>query len=448
MKTIVYFLIALSLAFVSCTDLLDVEPTDAISADEALKDKEGIKYAITGAYNTLQYVGSYGRNQVVVPDLASDNLDWAGTTPDYQEIDNIPVPAENSIIDGIWAVNYDGINRVNNVLARLPDIIDIGDDERSQFEGECLFLRALFHFNLAEYFGGIPIKTSPTTDLSNLDQARDALPEVLNQVVSDLVAAESLLPATAVPGKASSFSATALLARVYLTQFQLFGDPSMAQLAIAKAGQVIESGGYSLSPNYSDLFNLDETNETEPIFQVVFDAQNSNRLAQYFLPLSLTGRYEFAPTEELIGSYTANDSLRFQASIGFDTLNLPYCNKYTDKVYGTDRVIVVRLAEMYLIRAEARAYTNGNIVDIQSDINVVRTRAGLEETSASDIPSLKIAIAYERRHEFAFECQRWFDLVRTKTATLVLDIDENYMLFPIPQNEITTNNLMTQNPGY
>ena len=109
---------------------------------------------------------------------------------------------------------------------------------------------------------------------------------------------------------------------------------------------------------------------------------------------------------------------------------------------------VLRLAEMYLIRAEALAYTGGNVDDIRANLNVVRTRAGLDPVTAITHDELKLAIEWERRHEFAFESQRWADLVRTKRATLVLGIDENHTLFPIPLSELQTNKLMTQNPGY
>jgi hypothetical protein len=103
---------------------------------------------------------------------------------------------------------------------------------------------------------------------------------------------------------------------------------------------------------------------------------------------------------------------------------------------------------MYMIRAEARAYTNGNIEDIRNDINILRARAGLDPTTATDYPELKLAIESERRHEFAFESQRCSDLIRTKRATTILGIDEKYTLFPIPLSELQTNKLMTQNPGY
>jgi hypothetical protein len=101
-----------------------------------------------------------------------------------------------------------------------------------------------------------------------------------------------------------------------------------------------------------------------------------------------------------------------------------------------------------MIRAEAQAYSNGNIEDIRSDINILRQRAGLPPTPATTYDELKQAIENERRHEFAFESQRWSDLVRTKRAMPVLGINANQTLFPIPLSELQTNTLMTQNPGY
>jgi hypothetical protein len=445
MKKISYFLIVILIALGSCSKVLDVEPSQSISADEAIKDKTGLERAITGSYNALQLVGSYGRYQVIVSDLAADNLDWVATSVDYSEIAANDINAANTIVDGIWGANYDGLNRINNVLVKIPVIAGLTDDEKNTFEGEALFLRALFHFNLAGFFGGVPIKTSPTLDLTNVDQAPNTRDEVYIQVIEDLLAAENRLPKKAVAGHPSAYSATALLARVYLTRFHFSNLPEMATKAIEKADSVILNGGYNLAANYADLF---DGNETEPIFEVVFDAQNYNRLAQNFFPISLSGLYIIAPNAGFMSGFDSIDSIRRDNSFLIDSLNKPYCNKYRDIVTGTDRVLVLRLAEMYLIKAEALAYTNGNIDEIKTNINIIRTRAGLAGTEAEDIESLKMVIENERRHEFAYEGQRWQDLVRTKRATTVLGIDENATLFPIPLSEMQTNKLMKQNPGY
>ncbi len=445
MKTLTYLLILLIIVLSSCTKVLDVQPTQSISSEEAIKNKSGVDRAITGAYSALQYSGSYGRNQILVEDLAADNLVWTGTTQDYSQIANNLIPAENGVIDGIWSANYECINRVNNVLSRIDGIGDLTSDEHDMYKGDGLFLRALCHFNLVCFFGGVPIKTKPTLDLSNVDQARNTVSDVYTQIIGDLQSAEQLLPPTRTLGKASAYSAKALLARVYLTAFHLNENPEFASSAIAEAEQVINSGVFMLADSCQFLYN---GNATESIFEVVSDAQNRNLLAQYFFPRSLTGRYEVSPPAQFIQSYEAADTNRFNCSIAYDTINLPYGIKYKDITAGTDRVYVLRLAEMYMIHAEALAYTNGSIEAIRTDIDVIRKRAGLPPTLAADYPELKLAIEYERRHEFAFEGQRWSDLVRTKRATAVLGIDEKYTLFPIPLSEMQTNKKMTQNPGY
>ncbi len=445
MKNTIYILFVLLVTASSCSKILDVEPTQSISADQAITDKNGLDKAVTGAYNSLQSVGTYGRNQIIVNDLASDNLFWTGTTQEYSQIYNNDIPADNGVVDGIWSANYDGLSRVNNVLYRIDDITGLSTDEYKRYKGEALFLRALFHFNLSTFFGGIPLKTAPTLNLDNINQQRNTIEQVYNQVIADLLLAEELLPAFISVGRASSYSATALLARVYLTQFHQTNNLDAAGYAIAKADKVINEGGFILAPSFADLFN---GNTTEPIFEVIYDAQNSNRLAQYFFPRSLAGRYEVAPDAQFIAAFDVLDTIRFQSTLRYDLENKQYGVKYIDITAGTDRVMVLRLAEMYLIRAEARAYTSGDIDFIKSDIDAVRTRAGLPQTEAQDYAALKLAIENERRFEFAFEGHRWADLVRTKRATVVLGIDENSTLFPIPLSEMQTNNLMTQNLGY
>jgi starch-binding outer membrane protein, SusD/RagB family len=448
MKTITYILIAFSILLGACSKMLDINPTNAISSDEAIKDKSGVEKAITGSYDAFQLAGLYGRNRVILGDLAADNLVWSGTNYDYAQIDNNSVSIENGIIDGMWTGAYDGINRVNNILAALPGIGDLTEKERSKYEGEALFMRALFHFNLLIYFGGVPVMTEPTLNLDNLDRPRNSAGEVYDQIISDLTDAELKLPLPSeMPeGRANSFSATALLARVYLTRFHAEDKDEYAQLAVGKADQVIGEGGFSMVSPYGALYEGSDNGER--IFQIAFSAQDKNRLAEYFIPTSLAGRYEVAPSESLAQAFDPADSIRLAASIDKDKDSMLYCNKYMELVEGSDPVLVIRLAEMFLIKAEALAYTDGDIITIRENIDVVRTRAGLAPTEAETYDDLKLAIENERRFEFAFEGHRWFDLVRTKRATTILNIEEDYTLFPIPLSEMSTNKLMTQNHGY
>jgi starch-binding outer membrane protein, SusD/RagB family len=446
MKKIIFFLFALTFTIMSCNKVLDVKPTDSVVAEDAIQNKAGVEHALIGSYNALQATGLYYLNAIVVGDIAADNLTHTGTMMEYGQIERKPIPAENSIVEGMWSGAYNGINCVNNILVKLPGIPDITQAESDQYEGEALYIRALLHYYLATYFGGVPIQTQPTLDLSHIDIARNTLAEVYAQVITDLTTAKAKLSTSKVKGRADSYAASALLAKVYLSKFQQLGDQPSAGLAVTEATRVIDEGGYSLAPDYGSMFDP-ATNSSESIFEVVFDAQNFTRLAQYFYSRDLSGRYEFAPEAELILSYEPADTLRFKGSVAYFGTQ-PYGYKYKDVSGGTDHVYVFRLAEMYLIRAEALAYSNGDVSSIQADINTIRNRAGLANTTAATFPDLKLAIENECRHEFAFEGHRWPDLVRTRRATTVLGIDEKYTLFPIPLSEMQTNNLMKQNNGY
>ena len=444
MKKITNLFVVVTILISSCTKVLDVEPTASVSSDEAIKNKVGVERAITGAYTSLQAAGLYGRNAIIVGDIAADNLTWTGTTYDYFQFGNHAVAADNGIIDGMWTASYDGLNRVNNVLNVLPEIADITESDRNKAKGEALYMRALFHFNLLLYYGGVPLKTTPTLDISSVDQARNTPSDVFEQVITDLTEAETLLPEALPSGRTSSFAASAMLARVYLTRYHATGNETYAQQAIARADRLISQSSFSLSGDYAAIY---QPGNTEVIFEIAFDAQNKNRLAEYFFSRKLAGRYEVAPSQSLIDSYESGD-LRKDASIATDSEGKVYCIKYSELSAGSDAVIVSRLAEMYLIKAEALAYTNGDIDDIRALVDAVRTRAGLSGTTASDYASLRQAIENERRHEFAFEGHRWFDLVRTGKAAGLFGIEEKYTVFPIPLIEMQTNKLMVQNDGY
>lgn len=448
MKRNIFYLFALAFTIMSCNKVLDVKPTDSVAAEDAIQNKAGVEHALIGSYHALQATGLYYLNAMVVGDIAADNLTHTGTMMDYSHIENKPIPAENSIVEGMWSGAYNGLNCVNNILIKLPGIEGLTPDEYNQYEGEALYIRGLLHFYLVTYFGGVPIQTQPTLDLSRIEVARNSEAEVYTQIINDLTAAKAKLSKTKVKGRANKYAASALLARVYLSKFQILGDQPSANLAITESSYVIDSAGYTLATDYASLFNP-KNNTNESIFEVVFDAQNFTRLAQYYFSRNLSGRYEFAPETELIQSYEPADTLRLKASIAYDTVTKqPYGFKYKDVSGGTDHVYVLRLAEMYLIKAEALAYSGGDIKGIQNNINAIRHRAGIDSTTVATIPELKLVIENECRHEFAFEGHRWLDLVRTKRAVAVLGINEKYTLFPIPLSEKQTNNLMEQNPGY
>jgi hypothetical protein len=443
MKHVFYSLVIVFL--LGGCDVLNVEPVDSIPADAAFKDKTGIERGILGSYSALQGLSYYGRTYIIFADLAADNLSHPpdATSSDYAEVDNNGILPENSAVSGIWEIIYDGINRANNVIDKVPGMTDMTETEKNEALGELYFIRALNHFNLVNYFGAIPIKTKPTIGVNNLDAGRDSVSEVYAQIITDLTFAEENLQASASnKTRASKYAAVALLARVYLYK----GD---YDLAYEKANDVIVNGGYTLLDDYGDIFANDGS--AESIFEVDFTEVDRNRIAEYNFPKSLNGRREVQPDASLLSAYETNDE-RKDYSIAYDGSNA-YANKYNDLSKGTDNVIVLRLAEMYLIRAEAEAHKPAaNIAAIQDDINMIRTRANLPPTAVNTIDELLTVMENERRVEFAFEGQRWFDLVRTGRAMDVLPhvTNINKTLFPIPSAELQTNNSpdMKQNPGY
>ena len=439
-----FYLIGI-LALLTGCEVLDVELEYSIPAEKAFKNKAGIEKGILGSYSSLQSLSYYGRNYLIFSDLAADNLSHPtdATNSDFAEVDNNSILAENSSVSGLWASGYDGINVANNVIVKVPGMADMTETEKNKALGELYFLRGLGHFNLVNYFGSIPIKTQPTVGISNLDAGRDPLDEVYSQVKSDLTLASKFLPASAsTKTRASKYAAIALLARVCLYS----GDYDMAW---QKADSVIKFGGYTLLDNYADVFASDGSAET--IFEIDFTELDRNRIAEYNFPKTLNGRREVEPDPSIISAYETDDE-RKAVSIAYDGA-LAYANKYNDLSKGADNVIILRLAEMYLIRAEAEANkTEGNISSIRADINTIRARANIGPTSASTINELLLAIEQERRVEFAFEGHRWFDLVRTGRAIDVLPnvTKTSQTLFPIPADEILTNKSpeMIQNPGY
>lgn len=438
-KRIYIFPLILLILFASCESILEVEPTQAISAEQAITNKNGLQRAVIGSYDALQQGGYYGHNYPIFNDLIADNLRATGTKVEYAEINNNAILADNGFVEGIWNSIYRSINRVNNVLDNINDISDITQEERDNYEGQMKFLRALHYYNLVRFFGGVPLRlTASTSESSSLNIPRASVDDVYQQIISDLTDAQGKITNTN-PGMATDAAVKALLAKVHL---RLKNWSEAATFASA----VINDYGFSLVGDYGDLFLTDGGDNSETIFIVKFDAQDKNVIAQYFFPGSLAGRKEVTPTSSLISAYENDDTRRNASIAGIETepYDDSYGIKYSDVATGTDNVYVMRLAEMYLIRAEALANDDGDVAEIQADINQIRNRATLGDTEADDYSALLDEILRQRRLEFAFEGHRWFDLIRISGSATT-------NILPIPLVEIESNNEINeedQNPGY
>ena len=441
MKNIRIIISALLVLFLAACDVLDVEPYHSIPADQAILNKADVASAINGVYASLQSADYYGRNYLVAGDLAADNLVWSGTTAGYNQIDNNSILADNVIVEGMWSAIYRTINRANFVLEALPEVVILDDNMTDQdalyYEAELRFIRALAHFDLARMFGPVPIRTAVSTASDeDLNVPRRPLDEVYTQVFNDLSFAENHIRENIVRGKASKAAVLALKARASLYNYYITANTDMLTTTINAATSLIEHPALLLEPEFAHLF--DGNPNSESIFEVNFGEQDRNRLAEYFFPTALSGRREFTPSEDLYDAFH-NDDVRRDVSIAKDGENL-YGFKYHDIETGTDNVYVLRLAEMYLIRAEANLVLD-QTATIADDINAIRVRAGLQPINTIDPVVLEQEIMDMRRLEFAFEGHRWFDLVRTGKAFEVLEgiTQECQYLFPIPLGELLTN---------
>lgn len=438
-KKILIALIMVFAVFSAC-DVLDVEPSQSIPAEGAIQTPSDMQKALYGCYDGLQSIGHYGRNYLVVPDLAADNLEWKGTTQDYGAVNNNSISPDLPLVEGIWANIYTTINSANNALYYLPNVSNISIEDAANFEGELRFIRALCYFDLVRLFGGVPLRELPALEAGEtLNVPRSSTADVYAFITEELEDAALLISNTN-SGRATEAAAKALLARAYL----YMEDYENAWIF---ANDVIENYDFTLENVYADVFQIKYSSES--IFEIDFNDEDGNRLAQYFAPTSLGGRYEFAPTDDVIDAFLASDD-RNNASID----DVPSVIKYTDIQQGADNVIVLRLAEMYLIRAEAEANKTAPIIsNIIDDIDEVRSRATIPGTTANTIDALKDEILLQRRLEFAFEGHRWFDLIRAGKAieTLPNVTSVNQLLYPIPQSEVLSNDAIKpedQNAGY
>lgn len=434
----------------ACDNPLEVNPTASIPFEEALDSPEEIAAAVNGMYDALQVDGAYARNLLVFPDMYTDNLDFSGTFSTDREVWSRNVRPTNGSITGIWGAAYDGINRANNVLAAVGSVEELEAVESTQYQGEALFIRALNYHNLVRFFGSVPVVTAPTWEISaDVNVPRSTTAQVYARIVTDLqqsitmlddVEDEGVRPRV---GRANLWAARALLARVYL---------DMGQYALARdlATQVIGSGEYDLVADYANIWNVE--NNSESIFEVQFTISDANALAFWYFPSEEGGRYGFNPTEDVLEAFRSQE--RFDGSVRYsEGEGWYYVSKFIRIETGDDNVPVIRLPEMYLIRAEANWRLGADPAVVRADINVTRNRVGLSSLGATVNTSAQLAnaILAERREEFAFEGHRLFDLRRivgdAATATY-LGIEPFRLVFPVPQRELDANPGLTQTQGY
>jgi len=442
------------LALSGCEDRLDLKPFQSISEELALNTEGDVLVTLTGCYDGIQSAATLGGEIMVLNDLIGNSADinFTGTFAGLNDAWNGLMVSNNSFAASTWSAAYNTINRCNNVLSAL-DKVTSTPAKRNSVEGEALFIRSMLYFELVRLYGktigdgdansnpGVPLVLQPTRGVSDADYlARSSVQAVYNQIVADLTKAESLLPATN-GNFATKWAAAAILSRVYLMQKNF-------PAARDAANRVISGSGKVLNPDFTRLWFTQIRNggatPAEYLFAVKVTTQDgTNAMNTYFgrtisgMP-GTAGRSDCKITNAHLNKYEAGDTRKFFVVSGGSN----YTQKHLDR-FGD--VPVVRLAEMYLTRAEAnfRAGTSIGATPL-ADVNAIRTRAGLPALTEATLD----AILKERSLELAFEGHNLHEAKRLQRPVGKFAWNSPSLLMPIPQREMDVNKNLVQNQGY
>ncbi len=467
MKKIICTLSILSLLGSCSSDLLNTLPEADKVTSNFYKDASQIEQGVNGVYGSLQYTGQYKQGLLTIGEIPSDNTFDEVPANDnftYGEFDFFTIQPTNSLIENAWKDNYVGIQQANIILNRIGSITDMSEGTKKTRIGEMKLLRALMYFNLVRIFGDVPLVTQETTDVNSyFGQSRTPANEVYNFVEGELKEAITLLPATAAQkGRATKGAALGILGRVLMTRNK-FSEalPYLSQ---------IDGLGYSLLSDVTKIFDVTNKNNAEIIFDVQFasglngNSEGSNAFQLFSPSGTVSGaKGHNLPTKEVYNLYSSADKRR-NAYIGLTNNGVPYTKKLVKTSSAVDdggsNVVVIRLADVYLMMAECYAQTN-DLTNANLYLNKIKTRAGITNVNLTSQQALLAEIDKERRLELIGEGHRWFDLVRTGKAVQVMTqyfavtpgystatIDQHNLLMPVPQNQINTDPAIKQNPGY
>lgn len=444
-KNIKYILLtALALTTASCSDFLDQNPDNYISDAAVIKTLSSAKAALNGTYHKLAAESYYGGVYYDAGvNLAADNVTWTGSLNFYYDFDTHQYSAENQLLSYAWYAIYATVNQANQVIDKTTVLDDGSETERRRIIAEATVIRSLAFFDLARTWGNIPVVKQATSSPTQFDGVKQTkAKDVYQIVVDDILAVYNDLSQSSDRVYVTQAAADAFLARVYLYLEQW-------DKAEQYASKVINNGNYALG-SIQDLIDNKET--AESIWELAYSSSFTNQQSTYWRSPDQGGRHEWGPSKELV-------QLLAEPTIGgerkafyqdFSSAQVP--DYFVGTLYHRstldDDVILFRLAEQYLIRAEARA-NQSNLTGAITDLNVIRRRAGIEEiASASSKDEALQLIEDERRVELALEPHRWFDLIRTHRAEQVLGVKSYQTVFPIPYNDIQADKDLVQNDNY
>lgn len=491
-KIIKYVCIAIALISMSaCSDFLDLKPeTNVGTTGNFYKNQKDIEYALTAAYADLQDKAFYKDYMVLMTDVRSDDLgsfaNSGGNAGREYSIKIFTAQSDNQIFRDVWAKHYETIYRCNNVI----NYIDLVKDGKlkAQYEAEARFLRALCYFNIVRFWGDAPLILSPISPSEAAQSKRNSTTEVYSAIETDLKFASdpsnlSKSFSGANLGRATSLAAKGMLSKVYIQQKKW----NEAKIVLTELIITDNAGTHSLLPDIANVFStapaagssnndfknykgwVPQTMNKEMMFAALFNKdivnEGRNALVYYTNQADINELFKFSNAACIYKIDDRRSDLMRSISGTNNDNNLLI--KYGDiqsstKQYGYHTPIL-RWSDVLLMYAETLneiAYDNAATSPALKALNDVRTRSCPSGVYSSvDLPSqdsFRKAVWLERRLEFPMEMQRWFDLIRTgqaisEIAKIGYTIDENALLFPVPNSEVVLRNdpaKFPQNPGY
>ena len=490
MNNFKYTIIVLAglVAFTSCDKLVSIDdPIDSITTSQVFRDDVQAKAAMAGVYSKLAN-GTYGSASAtadfsvglstILGGASADELTvWsAGVENQLLQFSTNKILNQNELSPGLWSSAYTNIYNANGVIEGIAasTSASLSQSVRKKYTAEAKFIRAFCYFYLVNFFGDLPLVL--TVDFNETrNYSRTPVADVYKQIIKDLKEAQAdLPPVNTGPADtriyADKWAATALLARVYLYTRDYENAFKEAGAVIANAAQ------FYLESDLNKVF-LKESKEAIWQLENFTSSNKGNSTAEgaYMIPLPID---QDAPphsmiyhhiTEELVQAFAPTDK-RLLHWVGASPVNntgspryfaFKYKIGYHNRIVGgeaSEYYTPLRLAEQFLIRAEAAANGAAALTDAIDDLNAIRFRAGLDDLpdnlSQQDVLA---AIEKERRLELFLEWgHRWFDLKRTGKASALLSqmpakqpwAGDYQLLYPIPINEIINNRNLAPNPGY
>jgi hypothetical protein len=457
MKTITYIIFAFVLiSLSSCEKFLTTEPVNAVSDENPIYDKGSSETALRAVYRQMGNIGYYGETYVTLGYFPSGDIKNL-TTGGSANLVNVNFRTDEVFFNTAWTAIYNTINRANHVISKIPNVTDplLTPALKNQYIGEAKFIRALAYFDLARAWGGVQLILEPTVSLENRSKVkRSTLEQTYAQVQKDLEDAELLLPDAVNRIRATKRTVWALRARLHLYKKEW----ALAEEYTTKL--IDKTADYTLVKPFSAWFANNVSASKESIFELQYSVLNTNAIRIQMQHSTNGGQYRYAPNDRFVqllsdpvvsGGRSALIGSVTQSGITNWFGNLYYRKDATDPTY------IFRIAEMYLIRAEARAQLNNLSASTGAlfDLNQVRDRAGILPSTAVTKDQILLAIENERRIEFAWEAHRWFDLARTGRAKAVLEaldpntkVSDHEYVFPIPVTQIQLDPSLEQNKDY